>query len=152
MICRTTVVKSGQTHMEVKKWDWGRPRFFLSFAVLLVPKMVQIGERYLIKWFVLWHFGVHYFICSHRNVVWPLFLSADPAIRLYIIYLSTTHNFPLQVLDDQHLMLLDPKKSTLDLIQESIDELQDRNTYQKSEDAPVSSAASSKKKRPAPTS
>jgi hypothetical protein len=60
--------------------------------------------------------------------------SADAAIRLYIIYLSTVHNFALQVLDENYLLLLEPKQETLDLIQDCIDELQDRNTYQKAEE------------------
>jgi hypothetical protein len=46
-------------------------------------------------------------------------------------------------------MLLEPKQETLDLIQDCIDELQDRNTYQKSEEPSMTSAATTKKKKPA---
>lgn len=76
-----------------------------------------------------------------------LFCSQDPAIRFYIIYLSNVHNFHLESLDDEHLLLLNPKQETLDLIQDCIDELQDRNTYQKTEetDAPTTPALKKKK-------
>jgi len=44
-------------------------------------------------------------------------------------------------------MLLEPKQETLDLIQDCIDELQDRNTYQKSEEPPVVPSSAIKKKK-----
>jgi cupin superfamily acireductone dioxygenase involved in methionine salvage len=72
---------------------------------------------------------------------------ADPAIRLYIIYLSTVHGFALQVLDEECVMLLEPKKETLDLIQTCIDELQDRNTYQKADELPVAGTSAPKRKK-----
>ena len=75
------------------------------------------------------------------------FNSADPAIRLYIIYLSTVHGFALQVLDEESVMLLEPRQETLDLIQDCIDELQDRNTYQRTDDLPIASSSAPKKKK-----
>lgn len=91
----------------------------------------------------MYQFGIQANSSGQRD----LFFSADAAIRLYIIYLSTVHHFALQVLDEECLMLLEPKQETLDLIQDCIDELQDRNTYQKSEETPVVSSSAIKKKK-----
>lgn len=81
------------------------------------------------------------------------FDSQDPAIRFYIIYLSNTHNFHLESLDEEHLLLLNPNQATIDLIQDCIDELQDRNTYQRTDEhITTATPALKKKKSKAPSS
>lgn len=112
--------------------------------------MVRIADRTLIKWYAILGF-ISSVVLSATSANEPVKLrfkfSQDPAIRFYIIYLANVHNFHLESLDEEHLLLLNPKKETVDLIQECIDELQDRNTYQRTEetDAPTTPAVKKKK-------